>query len=102
LLSSLVHPDYLIERRARQTYEHLLGYLRDLVARQRVWVALPGEVNDWWRARSEMELVNGPNGWEIVGASSDRAVLAYAVLDGGQIQYEVVDRRAAMEVGTQH
>jgi hypothetical protein len=89
LLSFLTHPDYLIERRARQTYEELLRYLREFLVKEHVWAALPGEVNDWWRARSKMELVARPNGWEIVGPSSERARLAYATLDADQVVYEL-------------
>ena len=89
LMSILVHPDYVIEKRARGTYENLLCYLNELRAKEDVWFALPGEINDWWRARSEMKLVPKPGGWEIVGPSSERARLAYAVSEGDQLAYEI-------------
>lgn len=91
LLSFLAHPDYLIEHRARQAYENLLRYLRKVIAKEHVWEALPGEVNEWWRARAKMKLIAGRNGWEIVGPSSERARLAYATLKGGQVAYELAD-----------
>lgn len=91
LMSFISHPDYLIEQRARKVYEDLLSYLRDMLDREKVWLALPGEVDRWWRARSEMTLVPQGDGWEIVGPESGRARLAYAVLDGGKMRYELAD-----------
>lgn len=89
LMSILVHPDYVIEKRARGTYENLLSHLNELRAKEHIWFALPGEIHDWWRARSEMKLVPKPGGWEIVGPSSERARLAYAVSEGDQLAYEI-------------
>ncbi len=88
LMSLIVHPDYMIERRARHVYESLLDYLRQMIAREMIWAALPGDVDRWWRARSQMRLVPNGDGWEIVGPEKERARLAYAVLDGGQLVYE--------------
>jgi hypothetical protein len=89
LMSFLAHPDYLIERRARDVYESLLDYLRQMVAREKIWAALPGDVDRWWRARSQMRLVPRGDEWEIVGPEKERARLAYAILDGGRLIYEV-------------
>jgi hypothetical protein len=91
LMSFITHPDYLIERRARNVYELLLDYLRQMVAREKIWVALPGEVDLWWRARSQMKLVSRGNEWEIVGPGKERARLAYAILDGGRLAYELAE-----------
>ena len=89
LMSFITHPDYLIERRARKVYEELLDYLRQMVAREKIWTALPGDVDHWWRARSEMQLVPHGDDWEIEGPQKDRACLAYAVLQDGRMRYEV-------------
>jgi hypothetical protein len=89
LMSFLTHPDYLVEPRAREVYESLLDYLRQVVARERLWATLPGEVDRWWRARNQMKLVPRGEEWEIVGPESERARLAYAVLDGGRLVYEL-------------
>jgi len=89
LMSFLTHPDYLVEPRAREVYESLLDYLRQMVARERLWSTLPGEVDRWWRARNQMKLVPRGEEWEIVGPESERARLAYAVLDGGRLVYEL-------------
>jgi hypothetical protein len=88
LASFIVHPDYLLEARALDTYRSLLGHLADLRSQGRLWIALPGEVDRWWRARSQMELVREGVSWVIKGPESDKARVAYAVLDGDRLVYE--------------
>lgn len=87
LASFLTHPDYLIEHRPRRVYEMLLVYLRETASKTNVWSALPGEVNLWWRARSQMKLVPHGNEWTIEGPQKERARLAYAVLDEQRLLY---------------
>lgn len=87
LISFIAHPDYLIERRARKVYEALLDHLREMIARKLTWTALPGDVDQWWRARSQMRLVPRGNDWEIVGPEKEKARLAYAALDDGRLVY---------------
>ncbi len=89
LMSFITHPDYLVDKSARDVYESLLDYLRQMIASEGLWAALPGDVNRWWRARSEMKLVSRGDEWEIVGPEKDRARVAYARLDGGRVAYEV-------------
>jgi len=89
LMSFLTHPDYLVERRARDVYESLLEYLRQTVTNERLWATLPGEVDRWWRARSQMKLIPRGNEWEIMGPERERARLAYAFLDEGRLVYEL-------------
>jgi len=93
LMSVLVHPDYLLEQRARKTYESMLDYLREMVARESTWVALPGDVDRWWRARSQMRVVSKGNEWEIVGPEKNRARLAYATLEDGRLVYDLATPR---------
>ena len=89
LASFIVHPDYVIEARARKTYSQLLAYLADLRAEKQLWTALPGEVDRWWRARSQMQLTLRDGEWVIEGPEHHRAKVAYAVLDGGRLAYEI-------------
>jgi hypothetical protein len=89
LMSFIAHPDYLTERRERKVYEALLDYLRQMVAHEKIWAVLPGEVDRWWRARSQMSLVLQGDNWEIVGPEKERARLAYAILDGDRVVYEL-------------
>ena len=89
LMSFIAHPDYLINSRNRKVYESLLAYLQQMVAREKIWATLPGDVDRWWRARAQMQLVPCESGWEIVGPEKERARLAYAVLDGDRVTYEI-------------
>jgi hypothetical protein len=87
LLSFLSHPDYLIESRAQGAYRDLLAFLAELESGHKVWMALPNQVNEWWRQRSKMTLVPDGSGWRIEGPGKERARLAYAKLDGGKLIY---------------
>lgn len=89
LISVIVHPDYIIDQAARRVYSELLQYLSDLRSQGQTWIALPGEVNDWWRLRRELKLVDAGGHWRIEGAGSQRARLAYATLSNGAISYEL-------------
>jgi hypothetical protein len=91
LISIISHPDYLIDHHTRSVYESLLDYLQHMVSDEQIWTALPGEVDLWWRARSEMKLVPRGNEWEIVGPEKDRARVAYATLEGGRLVYELAE-----------
>ena len=89
LISFITHPDYLIEKRARQVYQDLLGHLSRLRITDRLWIALPGEVDRWWRNRSQMKLVQNGASWQIEGPDKDRACVAYASLENDQLVYSV-------------
>jgi hypothetical protein len=89
LMSFIIHPDYIIREKARKIYTELLLYLAELRAKGETWIALPMEVAAWWRMRNQMEIV-GENGcWRIEGEGSERADLAFAVLENDSIVYEV-------------
>ncbi len=90
LASFIVHPDYVLESRTRESYKSLLTHLVDLRSEGKIWIALPGEINQWWRARSQMKLVRHGNNWVIEGPENDQARVAYAVLDGGRLVYELI------------
>ena len=89
LISFIVHPDYIINAAARQIYTELLHHVCELRAQRETWIALPAEINAWWRLRSEMRLVNLGGSWRIQGKGSERAKLAYAVVDDDRIAYEL-------------
>lgn len=91
LMSFIAHPDYLIDRPARKAYESLLDHLREIMDTEKVWAPLPREVDAWWRARSEMKLVQRGAEWEIEGRQKERARIAYAVLEGNHLSYEIAD-----------
>jgi hypothetical protein len=89
LISILVHPDYLVEKRTQEVYIQLLRHVADLRDHQNVWVALPGDVNAWWRTRNDLRLVQDGSGWRIDGKGRERARIAFAILDGDAITYQI-------------
>ncbi len=93
LASFIVHPDYVVDRRARHTYQALLAHLAQLRADGALWIPLPREVDRWWRERSEMTVVADGPGWRIEGKGSERARLAFASLEGDKLTFTVDGRR---------
>jgi hypothetical protein len=89
LMSFIVHPDYLETDRARKAYRTLLDHLSGLRQAGRSWIALPGDVERWWRERSRMTLVREGDEWRIEGQGSDRARIAWAELEGDRVVYRV-------------
>jgi hypothetical protein len=89
LMSILAHPDYLISARNRKMYQSLLGHLETLVSDTKIWAALPGEVDQWWRARTKMTLIRRDREWVVEGPEKERARIAFAVLDGDRVVYDL-------------
>ncbi len=85
LANFIVHPDYIIEPKAKSLYQELLGYLR---SHKDVWFALPREINAWWRMRSKMSVVREGSSWRVVGEGSENAQLAFAKNVDGKLVYE--------------
>jgi hypothetical protein len=85
----IVHPDYIYSKKARQVYKDLLTHLVELRSKGQTWIALPKEVALWWRQRNKLKLVPSGNSWRIEGEGSEQATLAYAVLDGDSVRYEL-------------
>ena len=83
----IVHPDYIQTEQAQLSYAQLLGYLADQQSEAGAWIALPQEVNQWWRQRRKMRLEREGDAWRITGPGSDRAVLAFARLRNNNIDY---------------
>jgi len=92
LISFIVHPDYIVEHAEREQYRKLLEYIVRLRETRSIWVALPAEINSWWRERSQLQLVPQGDSWQIVGQGSDRAQLAFAALVNGKATYRLEDR----------
>jgi hypothetical protein len=87
LVSFIIHPDYTIAPWARQLYRSLLYYLAGLRDTRGLWMALPREVDAWWRDRHQMNLVNDEGRWRIQGPQAERARIAYASLQQGKLAY---------------
>ncbi len=89
LVSFITHPDYLIETRARDVYAQLLQLVTRLRAERDVWVALPSEIDRWWRDRREMRLVRDGGSWRVEGPGSERARVAIARLRGEDLSFGI-------------
>jgi hypothetical protein len=90
LVSFIVHPDYVIEGRNRSMYVELLEHLRKVRSQTSIWFALPCEIDEWWRCRSQMRIERVGNSWRITGRGSERATLAFAkVGQGSTLFYEL-------------
>jgi hypothetical protein len=85
LISVVIHPDYLTSVEARKAYEELLAHIVQLKNERNLWVTTPGEVNIWWRQRSEMTLVEEDGQLRIDGAGKERASIAYASEKDGRL-----------------
>lgn len=89
LVSFIVHPDYIIDRKPRRIYRELLSFLRQQSLEERIWFAVQGEIDHWWRSRNRMRLVKDDGEWKIEGACAERAKLAFATVVGDRLVYEV-------------
>jgi peptidoglycan/xylan/chitin deacetylase (PgdA/CDA1 family) len=92
LISFIIHPDYVQDPWAKDLYDGLLQYLAELRNSERVWIALPRDVDDWWRARREMQLIQKNGNWVIQGPQAERARVAYASMEGGRLTFSVENR----------
>ena len=94
LMSFIVHPDYVIDMRARAVFEALLDHLAELREQEDVWIALPWEINAWWRQRAALRVVRNDECWRIEGAGAERARLAWATEVDGRLEYKLEATRA--------
>lgn len=100
LISFIVHPDYLLGQRARDVYSTLLARLSQLRSQSKMWIPLPRELNDWWRSRNDMRLINKNGAWQIEGRDAHRARVAYASAEGDRIHYSFDSHFHPQEIPT--
>jgi hypothetical protein len=85
LISFIVHPDYIVPKRAQTVYQQLLAALSQLRDDRNVWIALPRDVYSWWTEREQMRLVRNGDAWRIEGDGGERATIACLRLEGGRL-----------------
>ena len=100
LISFIVHPDYLLEKRARDVYASLLERLAHLRQQSKMWIPLPRQLNDWWRSRNEMRLVKEGSSWQIKGSQQESARVAFAHLEDNRVVYSFDSECQAHEIPT--
>lgn len=88
LINFIIHPDYIARPCEWDVYRTLLAHLAHLVHKNGLWISTPGEVNRWWRQRTEMRLVEDEHGVRIEGDGSERARIAYASEKDGKLAFE--------------
>jgi hypothetical protein len=89
LVSFIVHPDYLVNSEDKLVYRELLNLLKTIREQGQTWIALPTQVNAWWRARNKMSIERVADSYRIVGEGAEQAVLAFAVEREGKLTYEI-------------
>lgn len=94
LISCIVHPDYVMEKKARQIYEQLLAFLVTMSRERNVWITTPREVNRWWRLRANLRLVNKSGSWIVEGEGAERASVAFAREEAGKLVFRISPSRS--------
>jgi hypothetical protein len=89
LLSFIVHPDYIFAEKSLPVYKALLAYLSRLRSERNLWIARPGDVNQWWRERNAMQLMFEDGMWRIEGRGRERARVGLAYIKDGRVAYKV-------------
>jgi peptidoglycan/xylan/chitin deacetylase (PgdA/CDA1 family) len=77
-----VHPDYMTSAARLDLYHAVLSRLSE---DDEAWKALPGDVSDWWRRRSESEVKEGGGRLEIFGPARDDGAVGFAALGSGEL-----------------
>jgi len=85
-----------VQSREQGIYKELLGFLASLKQEKCVWTTTPSEVNRWWRQRAEMKLVETDGVWQIEGPGKERARIAYASEENGQLLFRVQTSRTGL------
>jgi hypothetical protein len=92
LMNFIIHPDYMLSEKAQQRYKSLLTFLTMLRVEEGLWIALPNDVNRWWRQRDQMMLRRKGQEWLIEGEGSERASVAYAIVENDRLVYSLTPR----------
>jgi peptidoglycan/xylan/chitin deacetylase (PgdA/CDA1 family) len=72
-----VHPDYMTSAARLDLYRAVLSRLTE---DEQAWTALPGELSDWWRRRSESEIRGQGDRLVISGPARDDAAVGSLAL----------------------
>jgi hypothetical protein len=90
----IVHPDYIRDRDTLAVYLDLLAYLRELRQKTPIWVALPSEIDSWWRLRGGMSVMKHGDSWQVEGEGAERASVAIAQIVDDKLVYELLQTAA--------
>ena len=76
------------EGRACDVCMEFLDHLVQLRDDAQMCIALPGEVDQWWRRGSQMKVAQVGNKWRVEGPGEDRARVS-AALENGRVAYSI-------------
>jgi hypothetical protein len=102
LINAIIHPDYIIGKKANNAYRRLLAHLAYLREKSYVWTALPRDINNWWRTRLQLRLEFDGQEWRIQGEGRERARIAYAHLVDGRLKYSFEPPATSTDSGEEH
>jgi peptidoglycan/xylan/chitin deacetylase (PgdA/CDA1 family) len=71
----ITHPDYFDNPSLLESYRR---FLEAFASDSSAWKALPGEVSDWWRRRSESSVQEVEGEWRVVGPVEGEARVEFA------------------------
>jgi hypothetical protein len=77
-----VHPDYMTSAARLDLYRAVLHRLAE---DEEAWMALPGDVSDWWRRRSESGIHEHGDRLEIYGPARDDGAVGSVALSSGDL-----------------
>jgi hypothetical protein len=89
LINFIIHPDYVKGRLEGGVFRSLLDHLAGLREQEGLWVTTPDKVDQWWRQRAKMRLVEGNGKLIIEGEGSERARISYAMERDGGIKFDL-------------
>ncbi len=92
LISFIIHPDYTLSEKSQSNYTALLQYLAELRKQKNLWIALPKEVCSWWNLRNNMRIEQIKGKWEITGEGSEKAALAFMVLESNELKFSFEEK----------
>jgi hypothetical protein len=88
LINFIVHPDYIMQTMEHDVFQSLLSHLARLRKDKGLWITIPANVDQWWRQRAKMRLVEGNGKIGIEGEGSEQARIAYAIEKEGRLDFE--------------
>lgn len=90
IISFNVHPDYIQSEQRRSIYSDLLQAISQRRQNLGLWVATPGQVNDWWRLRQRMSVVREGDYYRVAGPGSAKAAIGLARFVNGTLDIRVM------------
>lgn len=86
LVNIITHPDYFTCPERIAMYEDFLAFLAD---QRGCWHALPRDIAEWWRARTQVRCDEHPDGSRLSGDAQGGATVIWARAVGDEIVFDI-------------